>query len=56
MTIEAVPCSHPGAVDLRDSRYPDAEVLHFAVAEWVDFIAAVKVGKFDGVAGPPDAA
>ncbi len=49
MTVEAVPCSHPGAVDLRDSRYPGAEVLHFSAAEWTEFLAAVKAGKFDRI-------
>jgi hypothetical protein len=52
VTIEAVPCSHPGAVDLRDSRYPDEEVLHFSAAEWREFVAAVKAGKLDGVGSP----
>jgi Domain of unknown function (DUF397) len=56
VTIEDVPCSHPGAVDLRDSRYPGEEVLHFSAAEWREFLDAVKAGKFDRVNGPRDAA
>ena len=51
MTITAAACpAHPGAVDLLDDRYPGDEVLHFSAAEWVEFLAAVKGGKFDGVA------
>ena len=57
----AVACKgHKGAVDLRDSQYPegpgdngDGEVLHFSPAEWTEFLAAVKAGKFDEV-GKPD--
>lgn len=56
MTIEAVPCSHPGAVDLRDSRCPDEEVLRCSAAEWREFIAAVKAGKLDHVHRPDDPA
>jgi hypothetical protein len=56
VTIEAVPCSHRGAVDLVDSRHVDDERLHFTAAEWREFLGAVKVGKFDHVTGPPDAA
>lgn len=52
MTIEAVPCCHPGCVDLRDARYPDDEVLHLTAAEWVEFLAAVKRGTFDNLAAP----
>jgi Domain of unknown function (DUF397) len=55
VTIEAVPCSHPGAVDLRDSRYPDQEVLHFSAAEWREFLDAVEAGRFDGADDPADA-
>jgi hypothetical protein len=51
VTIEAVPCPHPGCVDLRDVRYPDDEVLHLTTAEWVEFLAAVKRGDFDTVTG-----
>ena len=47
MTVEAVPCPHPGCVDLRDVRYPDDGVLHLTAAEWFEFIAAVKHGDFD---------
>jgi Domain of unknown function (DUF397) len=52
MTIEAVPCSHPGCVDLHDVRYPDDEVLHLSSAEWAEFLAAVKRGDFDALSGP----
>ena len=51
-----VPCKgHQGAVDLRDSRYPERPedsgdgVLHFSPAEWAEFLAAVKAGEFDAV-------
>lgn len=49
MNIEVVPCSLRGCVDLRDSRYPDGEVLHLTAAEWAEFLAAVKSGRFDHV-------
>ncbi|MGI8452136.1 MAG: DUF397 domain-containing protein [Streptosporangiaceae bacterium] len=45
--IEVVPCSHRGCVDLRDSRYPDQEVLHFSAAEWAEFLAVAKSGQLD---------
>ena len=47
MTIVAVPCSHRGAVDLIDSRYPADERLHFSAGEWREFRDAVKAGRFD---------
>lgn len=56
MSIEVVPCSPPGAVDLRSSNHlPGDEVLHASAAEWTEFIAAVKDGKFNTVtsAGQP---
>ena len=49
MTIEAVPCLHPGCVDLRDVRYPDDGVIHLTTAEWTEFLASVKRGDFDGL-------
>ena len=50
MSIEVVPCLHPGAVDLRSSNHlPGDEVLHASAAAWAEFIAAVKDGKFDDV-------
>lgn len=50
MSIEVVPCTHPGAVDLRSSSHlPGDEVLHASAAEWAEFIATVKAGKFDDV-------
>ncbi len=52
MTIEAVPCSHAGCVDLRDSRYPDHDVLHMSTGEWIEFLDAVKRGDFDHLRGP----
>jgi Domain of unknown function (DUF397) len=55
MTIEAVPCSHPGGVDLRDSRYPDDDVLHLSAKEWAQFLAAAKQGDFDRVGSPDEA-
>lgn len=50
MTIEAIPCPHQGCVDLRDVRYPDDGVLHLTAAEWLEFLAAVKRGRFDHLA------
>jgi hypothetical protein len=47
VTVEVVPCSHRGCVDLRDSRYPDEEVLHLSGAEWTEFLAKAKTGQFD---------
>jgi hypothetical protein len=53
MTVVAVACgAHHGAVDLLDDRYPGDEVLHFSAAEWAEFLAEVKAGKFDSVAHP----
>jgi hypothetical protein len=50
VNIEVVPCPHSGAVDLRSSNHlPGDEVLHASAAEWAEFIAAVKDGKFDDV-------
>jgi hypothetical protein len=34
MTIEVVPCTHQGCVDLRDVRYPNDGVLHLSAPEW----------------------
>ena len=53
MTILAVPCSHRGAVDLIDSRYPADERLHFPSGEWREFLDAVKAGRFDSAGAPP---
>jgi hypothetical protein len=48
MAIEAVPCIHPGSVDLRSGNHsPGDEVLHCSAAEWAEFIAAVKTGEYD---------
>lgn len=46
------PCLHPGAVDLRSTsnHHPGDEVLHASAAEWAEFLAAAKDGKFDDVA------
>jgi len=50
VSIEVVPCPHPGAVDLRSSNHLlGDEVLHASAAEWTEFIAADKDGKFDDV-------
>ena len=50
MSIEVIPCLHPDAVDLRSGNHlPGDEVLHVSAAEWAEFIAAVKDGKFDDV-------
>jgi hypothetical protein len=49
--IEARPCEHgpAGSVDL--IRHDIHETWHFQPAAWVEFLAAVKAGKFDGAAG-----
>lgn len=47
--VEAVPCSHRGAVDVRHTRYPE-DVLHLTAAEWLEFLAAAKAGTFDHLA------
>lgn len=52
MTIEVVPCPHPGCVDLSDMKYPDDGVLHLQAAEWTEFITAVKRGDFDQLTDP----
>jgi len=52
MTIEAVPCTQPGRVDLRDVRYPDDDVLHLTAAEWTEFLEAVQRGDFDELIRP----
>jgi Domain of unknown function (DUF397) len=50
VSIEVVACPHAGAVDLCSSNHlPGDEVLHASAAEWAEFIAAVKEGKFDDV-------
>jgi hypothetical protein len=49
--IEVVPCAHQGAVDVRCTRYPE-DVLHLTAPEWLEFLAAVKAGAFDHLAGP----
>ncbi len=55
MTIEVVPCTQPGCVDLRDVRHPDDDVLHLTAAEWVEFLDAVKSGDFDELPRSEDA-
>lgn len=49
--VEAVPCTHRGAVDVRHTRHPH-EVLHLTGAEWAEFLTAAKAGTFDHLAGP----
>jgi len=53
MTVEAVPCSQHGCVDLRDVRYPNDGVLHLTAAEWTEFLAAAKRGVFDEMSIEP---
>jgi len=49
-SIEVVPGPHSVAVDLRSGNHlPGDEVLHVSAAEWAEFIAAVRDGKFDDV-------
>jgi hypothetical protein len=51
--IEVVPCpAQPGSVDIRDSRYPDDEVLHASAADWSEFLAMAKTGAYDVTGGP----
>ena len=51
MSIEVVPCSgQRGAVDLVDSRNSsDIDPLHVSLAEWTEFVQAVKAGTNDDV-------
>lgn len=50
MTVVAAACgAQHGAMDLLDDRYPHDEVLHFSAAEWAEFLAEVKAGKFDSM-------
>jgi hypothetical protein len=56
MTIEAVPCPHPGCVYLRDVRYPDDGVPHLTSAGWVEFLTAVKRGNFETLTRPDETA
>jgi|HubBroStandDraft_3_1064219.scaffolds.fasta_scaffold1807134_2 hypothetical protein len=51
MSVEVVPCSHSGCVDLIDSRGFDEEAdpMHFTASQWAEFISAVKAGKYDNV-------
>jgi hypothetical protein len=56
MSIEAVPCSHPGCVDLRDVRYPHDGVLHLTAAEWAEFLSSMRSGMFDHLTVPCETA
>ena len=51
MSIEVVPCpGHRGCVDLVDSRNSvDIDPLHVPVAEWIEFVASIRAGKFDEI-------
>jgi Domain of unknown function (DUF397) len=42
---------HGNAVGLRDSKDPAALALRFDRQEWAAFVAGVKAGEFDRVAG-----
>lgn len=54
MITVAACTGHPGAVDLADTRaQPGADPIHLSAAEWAEFVAAVKAGKYDGVAAAP---
>jgi hypothetical protein len=51
--IEVVACpAQVGSVDIRDSRYPDDEVLHASAAHWAEFLVTAKAGAYD-VTGKP---
>jgi hypothetical protein len=52
MPIDAVPCPHQDCVDIRDTGKPEADVLHCSAAQWAEFLAAIKAGKFDAVGSP----
>jgi hypothetical protein len=52
MSIEAILCTQPGCVDLRDVRYPDDDVLHLTAAEWTEFLEAVQRGDFGKLIRP----
>jgi hypothetical protein len=45
--LRARPCHGGAAVDLYDSRHPDAEVLHVAADEFAAFLSRAKAGEFD---------
>lgn len=53
MNIEVVPCTHAGCVDIRDPRQPRETTLHLGPGEWLEFVEAVKAGKYDHLAGDP---
>jgi hypothetical protein len=40
-------CEPSGAVDLIDRRHRVPETWHFSAAEWAEFLAAVKAGRYD---------
>ncbi|MEV5411709.1 DUF397 domain-containing protein [Thermopolyspora sp. NPDC052614] len=43
--LEVSSAMKPSVIAVRDSKNPDAAVLEFSVAEWRDFLAAVKNGR-----------
>jgi hypothetical protein len=45
LPIVAERCEPPGAVDLVLTRHGDR--MHLSAAEWAEFTAAVKAGKYD---------
>jgi hypothetical protein len=45
LPIVAERCKPPGAVDLVLTRHGDR--MHLSAAEWAEFTAAVKAGKYD---------
>lgn len=57
MSIEVVPCPFQRGVDLTDDRAgADGDPIHLFPAEWVEFLSAIKDGKYDRRAslGPRD--
>ena len=50
LLIVAESCEPFGAVDLIDRRHRIPETWHFSAAEWAEFLAAVKAGKYDSAA------
>jgi hypothetical protein len=50
MSIEVVPCPFHRGVDLTDDRAgADGDPIHLFPAEWVEFLSAIKDGKYDTV-------
>ena len=54
MTLQVVACTHRGCVDLVDTHAGSRDdPIHLTEAEWVEFLAAVKAGKYDEIPASP---